>query len=140
RSKPLQTRDARWAPIQTIRQTVAGRTLLRLDPVAAPHTCALGVLPPKLPRLRPARLPRHPLQAILRYVLIARDKSGRAEIDAVPIAKSASAFFGAKARGDRNNHAGEAKGAPLLARPSRGAASDARSHDTRTRELRSRPF
>ena len=26
----------------------------------------LGVLPPKLPRLCPARLPRHPLQAILR--------------------------------------------------------------------------
>ena len=47
-------------------QTVAGRTLLRLDPVAAPHTCALGILPAELPRLRPTRLPRHPLQAILR--------------------------------------------------------------------------
>ena len=39
---------------------VAGKTLLRLDPVATPHTCALEVLPPELPRLRPTRLPRHP--------------------------------------------------------------------------------
>jgi len=60
------SRDAGRAAIQTIRQKVAGRTLLRLDPVATPHTCALGVLPPELPRLRPTRLPRHPLQAILR--------------------------------------------------------------------------
>ena len=64
--KPQQTPDARRPPIQTIRPTLAGRTLLRLDPVAAPHTCALGILPAELPRLRPTRLPRHPLQAILR--------------------------------------------------------------------------
>jgi hypothetical protein len=42
------------------------RTLLRLDPMAAPHPRPLGVPQPELPRLRPARLPRDSLQTILR--------------------------------------------------------------------------
>ena len=37
-----------------------------MDPMATPHPCALGVSPPELPRLRPARLPRRPVQTILR--------------------------------------------------------------------------
>jgi hypothetical protein len=36
------------------------------DSMAAPHPRPLGILRPKLPRLRTARLPRCPLQAILR--------------------------------------------------------------------------
>jgi hypothetical protein len=42
------------------------RALLCLDSMAAPHPRPLGILRPELPRLRTARLPRHPLQAILR--------------------------------------------------------------------------
>src|SRR5215831_8575947 len=38
--------------------------------MAAPHPCPLGILRPELPRLRTARLPRCPLQAILRQVLV----------------------------------------------------------------------
>src|SRR5436309_7593002 len=38
--------------------------------MAAPHPRPLGILRPELPRLRTARLPRCPLQAILRYILI----------------------------------------------------------------------
>jgi transposase len=49
-----------------IRSALVGRTLLRLDPVAPSSVGPLGVLPSELPRLRPARLPAHPLQAILR--------------------------------------------------------------------------
>jgi hypothetical protein len=64
--KPHQAREPRWAAIQTTRQTVAGRTLLRLAPVAAPRTCALGILPTEFHRLCLTRLPRNPLQAILR--------------------------------------------------------------------------
>ena len=37
-----------------------------LDSMAAPHSCPLGVLSEELPRLRATRLPRHPLQTILR--------------------------------------------------------------------------
>src|SRR5215831_7501944 len=37
--------------------------------MAAPHPRPLGILRPELPRLRTARLPRCPLQAILRQVL-----------------------------------------------------------------------
>jgi len=40
--------------------------LLCLDSMAAPHPRPLGILRPELPRLRTARLPRCPLQAILR--------------------------------------------------------------------------
>jgi hypothetical protein len=40
-----------------------------MDPMAAPHPRPLGVLHPKLPQIRPARLPRYPLQTILRQVL-----------------------------------------------------------------------
>ena len=35
-------------------------------PVAPPPARPLGILPPEFPRLRPTRLPAHPLQAILR--------------------------------------------------------------------------
>src|SRR5262249_26847652 len=38
--------------------------------MAAPHPRPLGILCPELPRLRTARLPRLPLQAILRQVLV----------------------------------------------------------------------
>src|SRR5262245_44416737 len=38
--------------------------------MAAPHPRPLGILCPELPRLRTARLPRCPLQAILRQVLV----------------------------------------------------------------------
>src|SRR5262245_15391194 len=41
--------------------------------MAAPHPCPLGILRPELPRLRTARLPRCPLQAILRQVLLNPD-------------------------------------------------------------------
>jgi hypothetical protein len=63
RSKPA-TQDRRRP--QPIHQTLARRALLRLDSVAALHPRPMGVSPAKLPRLPPARLPRHPLQAILR--------------------------------------------------------------------------
>src|SRR5262249_24324903 len=36
------------------------------------HPCPLGILRPELPRLRTARLPHCPLQAILRQVLVLR--------------------------------------------------------------------
>ena len=45
---------------------LVGRTVLRLDSMAAPHPCPLGVLSEELPWLRATRLPRHPLQTILR--------------------------------------------------------------------------
>jgi hypothetical protein len=61
-----QASDARSSPPQPIHQTLARRALLRLDSVAAPHPRPMGVSPAKLPRLPPARLPRHPFQAILR--------------------------------------------------------------------------
>src|SRR3974390_2733550 len=50
--------------------------------MAAPHPRPLGVPQPELPRLRPARLPRDPLQTILRWVLVKseREDSDRARI------------------------------------------------------------
>ena len=46
--------------------TLARGALLCLDSMAAPHPRPLGILRPELPRLCTARLPRCPLQAILR--------------------------------------------------------------------------
>src|SRR5207248_7614620 len=46
--------------------TVARGALLCLDSMAAPHPGPLGILRPELPRVRTARLPRCPLQTILR--------------------------------------------------------------------------
>ena len=43
-----------------------GGALLCLGSMATPHTRPLGILRPELPRLRTARLPHCPLQAILR--------------------------------------------------------------------------
>ena len=43
-----------------------GGSVLRLDTMAAPHTRPLGIPHSDLPRLCPARLPRYPLQTILR--------------------------------------------------------------------------
>jgi hypothetical protein len=40
--------------------------------MAAPHTRALGIPHSELPRLCPARLPRYPLQTILRLLLFSR--------------------------------------------------------------------
>ena len=62
RNPPTQDRR-RLSPIQ---EALACRALLRLDPMAAPHSRALGISPPELPRFRSACLPHHPLQAILR--------------------------------------------------------------------------
>jgi transposase len=58
--------DARRSPPAPIRAALAGRALLCLDTVATSHPGALGILPPELPWLRPTRLPRCPVQAILR--------------------------------------------------------------------------
>src|SRR5262249_12886771 len=56
--------------------TLARGALLCLDSMAAPHPRPLGILCPELPRLRTARLPRCPLQAILRQVLRTRGQFG----------------------------------------------------------------
>jgi len=61
-----QTCDARWTPSSAIRKAMADRKVLRLDSMAAPHSCAMGVLSEDFPRLRATRLPRRPLQIILR--------------------------------------------------------------------------
>ena len=61
-----QVRHARWSSTSPICQALVGRTVLRLDSMAAPHSCPLGVLSEELSWLRAARLPRHPLQTILR--------------------------------------------------------------------------
>jgi hypothetical protein len=53
------TQDRR--KLRPVSKALVGGTLLCLDPVAAPHPGALGVLPAELPRLRPASLPHHPL-------------------------------------------------------------------------------
>jgi hypothetical protein len=65
-----QDADAGSKAAKPLHATLARRTLLRLDPMAAPHPRPLGVPQPELPRLRPARLPRDPLQTILRWVLV----------------------------------------------------------------------
>ncbi len=57
---------ARWAPASATCEALVGRTVLRLDSMAAPHSCPLEILSEELPRLRATRLPGHPLQAILR--------------------------------------------------------------------------
>ena len=64
-----QGADAGSKAAKPLHATLARRTLLRLDPMAAPHPRPLGVPQPELPRLRPTRLPRDPLQTILRWVL-----------------------------------------------------------------------
>ena len=66
RSNRNETADARSAPTATLLAALVGRTLLRLDPMAAPHPRPLGVSSRELPRLRATRLPRCPLQTILR--------------------------------------------------------------------------
>ena len=66
RSNRMQAAHARSAPATAIRKALGGRALLRLDPMAASHPRPMGVLPTKLPRLRPTRLLVNPLQAILR--------------------------------------------------------------------------
>ena len=63
---PHRANHARSATAKPLHATLARRALLRLDPMAAPHPGPVGIPHPKLPRLRPARLPRYPLQAILR--------------------------------------------------------------------------
>jgi hypothetical protein len=47
-------------------QALVGRTLLRLDTMAASDSCPLEVLSEELPWLRATRLPPRPLQTILR--------------------------------------------------------------------------
>src|SRR5215831_12433832 len=64
-----QAAHARSATAKPLYATLARGALLCLDSMAAPHPCPLGILRPELPRLRTARLPRCPLQAILRQVL-----------------------------------------------------------------------
>ena len=66
RSKQKQAAHARSATAKPLYATLARGALLCLDSMAAPHPRPLGILRPKLPRLRTARLPRCPLQAILR--------------------------------------------------------------------------
>src|SRR5262249_46603529 len=57
--------------------TLARRTLLRLDSMAAPDPHSLGVPRPQFPRLCPACLPRYSLQTILRRVLETSGPTGR---------------------------------------------------------------
>jgi transposase len=64
--QPQQAAHARSAPAKPLHATLARRALLRLDPMAAPHPRPLGVSRPELPRFCPTRLPRYPLQTILR--------------------------------------------------------------------------
>ena len=63
RTKP-PTQDRRRLSRYT--QAMVRRAFLRLDTMAASHPRPLGISPPELPRLRPARLPHYPLQTILR--------------------------------------------------------------------------
>src|SRR5262249_21449033 len=65
-----QAAHARSATAKPLYATLARGALLCLDSMAAPHPRPLGILRPELPRLHTARLPRCPLQAILRQVLI----------------------------------------------------------------------
>src|SRR5262249_20171120 len=65
-----QAAHARSATAKPLYATLARGALLCLDSMAAPHPRPLGILRPELPRLRTARLPRCPLQAILRQVLV----------------------------------------------------------------------
>src|SRR5262252_9377589 len=61
-----QAAHARSATAEPLYATLARGALLCLDSMAAPDPRPLGILRPELPRLRTARLPRCPLQAILR--------------------------------------------------------------------------
>src|SRR5262249_54337226 len=65
-----QAAHARSATAKPLYATLARGALLCLDSMAAPHPRPLGILRPQLPRLRTARLPRCPLQAIFRQVLV----------------------------------------------------------------------
>jgi hypothetical protein len=56
----------RSAKAKPLHAPLARRALLRLDSMAAPHPCSLGIPRPQFPRLCPARLPRYPFQTILR--------------------------------------------------------------------------
>ena len=52
RAAPIQSpqaRHARWTTASAICQALVGRTLLRLDTMAASHSCPLGVLSEELP-------------------------------------------------------------------------------------------
>ena len=69
RAAPFQSQQAahaRSATAKPLHAALARRALLRLDTMAASHPRPLGVPRPELPRLCPARLPRCPLQTILR--------------------------------------------------------------------------
>jgi hypothetical protein len=59
-------RNSRVPAAGPLHAALARRTLLRMDTMAASHPRPLGVPHPELPGLFPARLPRCPLQAILR--------------------------------------------------------------------------
>src|SRR5262249_32044510 len=72
-----QAAHARSATAKPLYATLASGALLCLDSMAAPHPRPLGILRPELPRLRTARLPRCPLQAILRQVLVVDPNSFR---------------------------------------------------------------
>src|SRR5215467_9954155 len=72
-----QAAHARSATAKPLYATLARGALLCLDSMAAPHPCPLGILRPELPRLRTARLPRCPLQAILRQVLLIQSSAER---------------------------------------------------------------
>jgi hypothetical protein len=65
-----QAADPRSAAANPLHAALAGRTPLRLDPMAAPHPGALGVPHSEFPRIRPACLFCLPLQTILRQVLV----------------------------------------------------------------------
>src|SRR5262249_33848778 len=65
-----QAAHARSATAKPLYATLARGALLCLDSMAAPHPRPLGILRPELPRLLTARLPRCPLQAILRQGLV----------------------------------------------------------------------
>ena len=61
-----QAAHARSATAKPLQAALARRALLRLDTMATSHTRPLGVPRSELLRLCPARLPRCPLQTILR--------------------------------------------------------------------------
>jgi hypothetical protein len=64
-----QAAHARSAKVKPLHAPLARRAFLRLDSMAAPDPNLLGVPRQQFPRLCPARLPRYPLQTILRWVL-----------------------------------------------------------------------
>ena len=68
RSKPPHARSATAEPFDV------GSSSASLLEVAAPYPCSLGVPRSELPGLCAARQPCYPLQAILRTVLVSREK------------------------------------------------------------------